>query len=90
MGVVRMSEAELAKNIASVLDRVQSGTEVVIERNAQPVAVLRPAEPRRRKLSKIMVSLSGESTATIDPDFAGDVQEFIDRHREPLRSAEWE
>ena len=90
MGVVHISEAELARDIAAVLDRVQSGTEIVIERNAQPVAVLRPAELKRRKLSEIMASLSENSTATLDPDFAADVQEFMDRHREPLYPPDWD
>ena len=90
MAQVHLTEAELARDIASVLDRVQSGTEIVIERNAQPVAVLRPAQPNRRKLSEIVASLSEQSTATIDPDFASDVQTFIDRHREPLRQPQWD
>lgn len=90
MGQVHMSEAELVRDIAAVLDRVQSGAEIVIERNAQPVAVLRAAEPKRRKLSEIVASLSEQSTATIDPDFAADVQTFIDRHREPLHPPEWD
>jgi antitoxin (DNA-binding transcriptional repressor) of toxin-antitoxin stability system len=64
MALVHMSEAELARDIASVLDRVQSGAEIVIERNAQPVAVLRAAEPKRRKLSEIVASLPEESTVT--------------------------
>jgi prevent-host-death family protein len=90
MGVVHITEAELARDIASVLDRVQSGTEIVIERNSRPVAVLRPAEPNRRKLSEIVASPSESSTATIDPDFAADVLAFIDRHREPLKPLEWD
>ena len=90
MAQVHISEAELARDIAAVLDRVQSGTEIVIERNAQPVAVIRPAEPRRRKLSEIAASLSEASTAIIDSDFAADVQTVVDRHREPLRPPEWD
>jgi len=90
MGIVHITEAELVRDIASVLDQVQSVTEIVIERNAQPVAVLRRAEPRRRKLSEIMASLSENSMATIDPDFAADVQSFIDRNREPLNPPEWD
>jgi len=90
MAQVHISEAELARDITSVLDRVQAGTEIVIERNAQPVAILRPAAPRRRKLSEIVASLSEQSRATIDPDFAADVQAFIDRHREPLHPPEWD
>lgn len=33
---------------------------------------------RRRKLSEIAAALSEDSTATLDPAFAADVQEFID------------
>lgn len=90
MGVLHISEAELSRDVASVLDRVRSGTEIVIERDAQPVAVLRPVQPRRRTLSDILASLSAESTATIDPEFAADVKAFVDRHREPLPPPDWD
>jgi len=90
MAVLHITEAELARDIASVLDRVQSGVEIVIERNEKPVAVLRPAEPKRRKLSEIIASLPEHSTATLDPDFAADVQKFINSHREPLHPPEWD
>jgi antitoxin (DNA-binding transcriptional repressor) of toxin-antitoxin stability system len=87
---LHITEAELVRDITSVLDRVQSGTEIVIERNHKPVAVLRAAEPRRRKLSEIMASLSEHSTATVDADFEKDVQAFIDGHRAPLNPPEWD
>ena len=90
MSTLHLTEAELARDLASVLDRVQSGMEIVIERNARPVAILRAAEPRRRKLSEIAASLSPHSTATLDPEYAADVQSFIDRHREPLHPPEWD
>jgi antitoxin (DNA-binding transcriptional repressor) of toxin-antitoxin stability system len=61
MAVLHMTEAQLARNIASVMDRVQSGEEIIIERNEKPLAVLRAAEPRRRKLSEIMGSLPENS-----------------------------
>ena len=90
MAILHITEAELARDIAAALDRVQSGAEIVIERNAKPVAVLRAAEPRRRKLSGIAAALPEHSTATVDPDFAAGVQEFIDNHREPLNPPEWD
>ncbi len=90
MAQVHISEAEFVRDVASVLNRVQSGAEIVIERNAHPVAILRPAELRRRKLSEIMAALPESSTAALDPSFASDVQSFIDRHREPLRPPEWD
>jgi antitoxin (DNA-binding transcriptional repressor) of toxin-antitoxin stability system len=90
MAQVHISEAEFVRDIASVLTRVQSGAEIVIERNSRPVAILRPAELRRRKLSEIMAALPESSTAALDPSFASDVQSFIDRRLEPLRPPEWD
>ncbi len=90
MAQVHITEAELARDLHAVLEKVQQGAEVVIEQNRLPVAVLRAAGPRRRKLSEIAASLSEHSTATVDPDFAADVQEFIDNHREPLNAPEWD
>lgn len=90
MAVLHMTEAELVRDIAAVIDRVQPGEEIIIERNAKPLAVLRAPEPRRRKLSEIMASLPENSTATLDADFAADVQAFIDNHREPLNPPEWD
>jgi antitoxin (DNA-binding transcriptional repressor) of toxin-antitoxin stability system len=90
MAQVQKTEAELARDLHAVLEKVRQGAEVVIEQDSRPVAVLRAAEPRRRKLSEIAAALSEESTATVDPDFAADVQEFIDRHREPLNAPDWE
>jgi antitoxin (DNA-binding transcriptional repressor) of toxin-antitoxin stability system len=90
MAVLHITEEELARDLTAVLDRLRSGAEVVIERNAKPVAVLRAAEPRRRKLSEIAAALSEHSTATIDPDLAADVQAFIDSHREPLHPPDWD
>ena len=85
-----MTEAELARDVHAALDRVLSGAEIVIERGAKSVAVLRATEPKRRKLSEIAASLPAESTAALDPDFAADVQDFIDRHREPLDATKWD
>jgi antitoxin (DNA-binding transcriptional repressor) of toxin-antitoxin stability system len=88
--VVHISEADLAKDVRSVMQRVQTGAEVVIERDAQPVAVIRPPEPVRRKISECIALLPSDSTATIDPDFATDVEAAIAAHREPLEPPIWD
>ena len=49
---IRVSEAEAASDLWSLLARVRAGAEVVIERNAEAVAVLRPAAPDIRLLSE--------------------------------------
>ena len=50
MEPLHISEGDLARDVRSILKRVETGAEVIIERDSQPVAVIRPAEPVRRKL----------------------------------------
>jgi hypothetical protein len=66
------------------------GAEVIIERDAHPVAVIRPAEPVRRKISECIALMPADSTAKIDPDFAKDVEAAIAAHREPLEAPAWD
>src|SRR6266513_469256 len=82
--VIHISEAEAASKLASLMARVRAGAEVIIENDARPVAVLHPAEPVRRTISECIALLPEDSMATIDPDFAKDVEEAIESHREPL------
>ncbi len=88
--VLHISEVELVRDVRSILQRVQTGTEVIIERDAQPVAVLRSAIPVRRKISECIALLPADSTATIDPDFSKDVEAAIATHREPLEPPVWD
>jgi antitoxin (DNA-binding transcriptional repressor) of toxin-antitoxin stability system len=90
MAVLHISEADLARDVQGILDRVQSGEEIIVERDAQPIAVLRAAEPLHRKLSEIAAALAEDSTAALDPYFAQDVREAIESHHEPLRSSVWD
>jgi len=84
-----MTEAEIAGNFAAALEKVRQGLEVVVENGHQAVAVLKPAEPPRRKISECIAMLPAGSTATIDADFAGDVDAAIAAHREPLEPPAW-
>jgi hypothetical protein len=88
--VLRISDAELARDVRSVLERVQSGTEFIIEHDAQPVAILRATVPPRRKISECIALLPADSTATIDPDFAKDVDAAIVAHQESLEPPGWD
>jgi antitoxin (DNA-binding transcriptional repressor) of toxin-antitoxin stability system len=88
--LLHISEGDLARDVRSILQRVETGAEIVIERNAQPVAVIRPAAPARRKISECIALMPADSTATIDPDFAKDVEEAVAAHREPLEPPAWD
>jgi antitoxin (DNA-binding transcriptional repressor) of toxin-antitoxin stability system len=81
---IHVSEAEAADDFAKQLERVRAGAEVVIESDKLPIAVVRPAEPRIRLLSEsLRLAREHASTATLDSDFARDVEAGIDSHREP-------
>jgi hypothetical protein len=90
MAELHMSEAEVARDFAAALEKVvRHGLDVVVEHDRQPVAVLRPASPPRRKVSEVLALMSKNSTAAMDADFARDVQGAIDNHREPLEPRAW-
>lgn len=94
--VIHISDAEAANDFASVLDRVREGSEVVIEHDARPVAVVRPAEAfRGRLLSESIALAKAHAKAlgyepTLDPDFAADLEEIINSHRKPLDPPAWD
>jgi prevent-host-death family protein len=89
--VIHISEAEAASDFASLIARVRAGTEVIIEKDARPVAVVSPAEPTVRLLSESL-RLAGEhgSAATLDDGFGKDVEAAIESHREPLNPPAWD
>jgi antitoxin (DNA-binding transcriptional repressor) of toxin-antitoxin stability system len=94
--VVHISEAEALNNFADVLARVRAGAEVVIERDARAVAVVRPAgdEFRPRLLSESIALAKKHAEElgyepTLDPDFAADLEEII-KSRKPREIRSWE
>jgi antitoxin (DNA-binding transcriptional repressor) of toxin-antitoxin stability system len=87
---VHMTEAEIAGNFAAALEKVRQGIEIVVERERRPVAVLKGTEPVRRTLSECIALLPADSTATIDEDFAADVEAAVEAHREALEPPVWD
>ena len=79
--VIRVTEAGAARNFADLLVRVGEGAEVVIEKDARPVAIVQPTEPARRTISECMALLPEDSYATIDADFAKDTESAVASHR---------
>ena len=93
--VIHMSETEAASDLASLLDRVSAGAEVIIERDSRPVAIVRPAEaPQGRLLSESIALAEAHAKElghepTLDPDFAADVREII-KSRKPRNLPAWD
>ena len=92
--VIHISDAEAASDFASLLERVRAGTEIVIEHDARPVAVLHAAEPLCRTISECIALAKGHEEETgqapvLDADFAEDVNEILS-NREPWNPPAWE
>jgi len=92
---VRITEAELARDIHAVLERVQAGVEIIVEQNHRPVAVIKTPQGPGRKISECIILAKAYErklgyAPVPDPDFAKDVQAAIDAHREPLNPPAWD
>jgi antitoxin (DNA-binding transcriptional repressor) of toxin-antitoxin stability system len=95
MATVRITEAELARDIEAVLSQVQKGVEVIVEQNHRPVAVIKAPEGPGRKISEcIALAKAYEEklgyAPVPDADFAQDVQAAIDAHREVFNPPAWD
>jgi len=94
--VIHISEAEAANDFAMVMTRVREGAEVIIERDAKPVAVVRAVgdEFRPRLLSE-SIALAKKHAQELgyeprmDPEFAADLEEIV-RNRKPWNPPAWE
>lgn len=95
MGTLRITEAELARDLHAVLAKVRLGIEVVIELDNRPVAVIKTPPRSGRKISECIALAEAYEkrlgyAPVPDPDFAKDVQEGIDAHREPFQPPSWD
>jgi antitoxin (DNA-binding transcriptional repressor) of toxin-antitoxin stability system len=83
--VIHISDAEAASDFASLMAPVRVGAQVVIEKDARPIAVVSPAEPDVRLLSEsLRLARERASTATLDEEFSEDVEAAIESHREAV------
>jgi hypothetical protein len=94
MVTVRISEAELARDIHAVLEKVQEGVEVIVERDHRPVAIYQNNDGRGRKISECIALAKAHEeklgyVPVPDPDFAKDVQDVIDARGEPFYPPSW-
>lgn len=94
MATVRISEADATRDFAAVLARVRAGEEVVIEKDAQPVAIVKGTEPARRSISESIALAEAHSRElgykpVMDREFAADLQDII-RNRKPRETSAWD
>jgi antitoxin (DNA-binding transcriptional repressor) of toxin-antitoxin stability system len=95
MAILHITEAELARDVRAVLDKIESGAEIVVQRDDRPVAVIKPpAQGPGRTISEcIAIARQRERERgypiTLDPDFAADIEETV-RNRQPWNPSSWD
>jgi hypothetical protein len=92
MMTVRITEAELARDLHAVLEKVQQGSEVIVEReDHRPVAVIRSPHHSGRPIVEILdEARQRNSTVTLDKDFGKDLEEIIAAHHQPWNPPSWD
>src|ERR1017187_5568621 len=89
--VLHVSEADVVRDIAAVLEKVRRGSEGIVEQNHPPIAVTRPSKPAGRPISEVIAELKARGSNTvIDDDFARDIEAGIEAHRQPWTPPSWE
>jgi antitoxin (DNA-binding transcriptional repressor) of toxin-antitoxin stability system len=90
--ILRITESALVRDVRSVLESVERGDEVIIEReDHRPVAVIKQAQPVGRSISECIALAEayenrfGDAPIS-DEDIARDVHQGIDASREPIRN----
>ena len=92
MTTVRITEAELARDVRAVLAEVQMGREVIIEQeDHQPVAIIRSPHRSGRPITEILrEAKQRNSTVTLDEEFGKDLDEIIASHEKPWTPPSWD
>jgi antitoxin (DNA-binding transcriptional repressor) of toxin-antitoxin stability system len=91
MAVLHMSEAEVVNDITGVLEKVRQGSEIVVEQDHRPIAIIKPSQPAGRPISEVIAALKARgSNAVIDDDFARDIEAGIEAYRQPWIPPSWE
>ena len=78
--MIHISAVEAANDFGALLDRVRAGDEVVIERDAQPVAVLRaavPAPPLDQTFAAIAKDVPKEEWEHVPTDLAKNLDHYL-------------
>ena len=91
MTTVRITEAELARDIHAVLAKVREGVEVIVEQNDRTVVVIHTPRRSGRPISEILrEAKERNSSVTLDPDFGKDLEAVIATHQQPWNPPSWE
>lgn len=94
--VIHISDTDAVNDFESLLAKVRTGAEIVIEHNSRPVAIVKPAtEQIGRTLSESIELAKAHAkqlgyTPMVTPEFAADIEEIINMNREPFDPPSWD
>lgn len=90
METLRITEAELARDVHGVLARVQNGVQVIVEQDNRPVATISTPHIMGRLLSEsIALAEARGTTATLDEGFMRDFEDGIAERSQSWRPPAW-
>jgi antitoxin (DNA-binding transcriptional repressor) of toxin-antitoxin stability system len=90
MEQVRMTDAEVASNFPSVLEKLKQGVEIVVEQDHRTVAVISPVKGPGRPIDEcIALANANGSGAQLEEEYAKYLEEII-ASRQPLDTSIWE
>ena len=91
MATIRISEADLARDVPGALAKVREGDELIVEKDHREIAVIKPVRPAGRLISEVIADLKARgSTATLDEGFMRDVEEGIKARSQPWNPPSWD
>jgi antitoxin (DNA-binding transcriptional repressor) of toxin-antitoxin stability system len=87
---MHITETELTRDTAAILEKVRQGTEVIVEHEHRPVARITPVRGPGRPIAEcIAIAEARGSKVTLDEEFGRDLEEII-ASRRPLDASAWE
>jgi antitoxin (DNA-binding transcriptional repressor) of toxin-antitoxin stability system len=92
METLRVTEAELARDVRTVLEKVRRGAEIIIEQeNHRPIAIISPPNRSGRPITEILhEARQRSSTVTLDQEFGRDLEEIIAIHQQAWNPPSWD
>ena len=87
--IIRITATEAAREFSTLLDRVAAGTEAVVERHNEAVAVISPPVSVPRRISECLAADLPRVSVGPDPQFAADLEEII-TEGSPSEPPQWD